>query len=227
MSDRRSQILEAAARLMGERGFRATSVDDVIAAAGLAGKAHFYHYFGAKQELGYAVLEHQFARFAERGLAILREPMIAPLDRLHLFIDSLVALQVAEGGRSGSPFGRLASELASSDEGFRERLAGVFARWADAVQALLGELEGELEPGTDTGRMARFVVATLEGGLMLSRVSRDVGMLSGIAADLKRYVGLHLRERAGARTVAASGRRGGGEQEQGGGAAVAVGGGHG
>src|SRR5687768_5623607 len=102
MSDRRHQILEAAARAMGERGYRATSVEDVIAAAGLAGKAHFYHYFKSKQELGYAVLEHQFERFAARGLAILREPMIEPLDRLHLFIDSLVALQVAGGGRTGS-----------------------------------------------------------------------------------------------------------------------------
>jgi len=194
MSDRRTRILEAAARVMGERGYRATSVDDVIEAAGLAGKSHFYHYFDSKQELGYAVLEHQFGRFADRGLAILREPMIDPLDRLHLFIDSLVALQVADGGRTGSPFGRLAAELASGDEGFRERLAAVFARWADAVRLLLDELGEALRPGVDTRRMSRFVVATLEGGLMLARVSRDVGMLAGIAADLKRYVALQLRE---------------------------------
>ena len=210
MSERRAQILEAAARVMGERGYRATSVDDVIGAAGLAGKSHFYHYFGSKQELGYAVLEHQFARFEHRGLAILREPMIAPLDRLHLFVDSLVALQVADGGRSGSPFGRLAAELTSGDEGFRERLAAVFARWADAVRRLLDEMADALAPGTDTGRMARFVVATLEGGLMLSRVSRDVGMLTGIAADLKRYVALHLRDADDGRTPAAPGGAGSG-----------------
>ena len=189
---------------MGERGYRATSVDDVIRAADLAGKSHFYHYFGSKQELGYAVLEHQFTRFADRGLAILREPMIDPLDRLHLFIDSLVALQVADGGRSGSPFGRLAAELASGDEGFRERLAEVFARWADAVRRLLDEMEGGmLAPGTDTRRMSRFVVATLEGALMLARVSRDVGLLTGIAADLKRYVAMHLRDDESGRTVGA------------------------
>ena len=211
MNDRRGQILEAAARVMGERGYRATSVEDVIAAAGLAGKSHFYHYFDSKQELGYAVLEHQFARFADRGLAILREPMIDPLDRLHLFVDSLVALQVADGGRSGSPFGRLAAELASGDEGFRERLAAVFARWADAVRLLLDEMGEALVPGTDTRRMSRFVVATLEGGLMLARVSRDVGMLTGIAADLKRYVALHLREAHDGRAPSAGTGGGGGK----------------
>ena len=194
MSDRRTQILDAAARLMDEHGFRRTSVEEVIVAAGLAGKAHFYHYFRSKQELGYAVLERQFERFAERGLAILREPMIAPLDRLHLFVDSLVALQVAGGGRQGSPFGRLAGELGDADEGFRERLAHVFARWTGAIERLLEELQGQFAPGTDPVRLSRFVVATLEGAVMLARVGRDVAMLPGIAADLKRFVALHLRD---------------------------------
>ena len=144
--DRRSQILDAAARLMGERGYRQTSVDDVIRAAGLAGKAHFYHYFKSKQELGYEVLDRQFDRFAERGLAILREPMIEPLDRLHLFIDSLVALQVTQGARSGSPFGNLAGELADSDGGF-PRAAGDGVRPLDRAIAVaaLGDA-GAVDP---------------------------------------------------------------------------------
>ena len=202
VTDRRSQILDAAARLMGERGYRQTSVEDVIVAAGLAGKAHFYHYFKSKQELGLAVLDRQFERFTERGLAILREPMIDPIERLYLFIDSLVALQVAQvaqgaGGRGGSPFGALAEELAGSDEGFRARLVQAFERWTGQVQSLLWEARERLVDGTDAGRLARFIVATLEGALMMARVTRDVGVLPGIATDLKRFVAMHLRLPAG------------------------------
>ena len=69
VTDRRSQIVDAAARLMGQRGFAPTSVDDVIKEAKLSGKSHFYHYFRSKEELGYAVLARQFERFTERGLA--------------------------------------------------------------------------------------------------------------------------------------------------------------
>src|SRR3712207_5888696 len=90
--DRRGEILDTAARLIAEQGFTQTSVEDVIREARLSGKSHFYHYFRSKEELGYGVLNRQFERFAERGLAILREPMIDPLERLALFIDSLVAL---------------------------------------------------------------------------------------------------------------------------------------
>ena len=94
VKDRRSQILDVAAQLIAERGYTLTSVDDVIRESKLSGKSHFYHYFKSKEQLGYEVLNRQFERFTERGLAILREPMIDPLDRLNLFVDSLIALQV-------------------------------------------------------------------------------------------------------------------------------------
>ena len=194
MNDRRTQILDSAALLISERGYRMTSVDDVIREAGLSGKSHFYHYFKSKEELGYAVLNRQFERFAERGLAILREPMIDPLERLYLFIDSVVTAQAERGCKGGSPFGNLAGEMADAHEGFRERIEQVFERWASQIQSLLWEARGQLAPATDAARLARFVIATLEGALLMTRVKRDVAMLYGIAADLKRFIGTHVRE---------------------------------
>ena len=179
---------------MGQRGFAPTSVDDVIKEAKLSGKSHFYHYFKSKEELGYAVLARQFERFTERGLAVLREPMIEPLERLALFIDTLVALQIARGLQGGSPFGSLAAELADTHDGFRERIAVVFERWAAQIRSLLWEARPLLQDDVDTARLARFIIATLEGALLVSRVNRDVAALQGIATDLKRFVAMHVRE---------------------------------
>lgn len=190
----RDRIIDAAASLIAERGFKRTSVDDVIGRADLSGKSHFYHYFRSKDELGLEVLGRQFEGFAERGLAILREPMIEPLERLYLFIDSLVALQTERGFRIGSPFGNLASEMADMHEGFRERLTTVFDRWARQLQALLWEMRPTLADDVDSARLSRFIIATLEGALMMSKVNRDAEMLRGIATDLKRFVHMHVRE---------------------------------
>jgi TetR/AcrR family transcriptional regulator, transcriptional repressor for nem operon len=194
VTSRRFAILDAAARLISRQGFAHTSVEDVIREAGLSGKSHFYHYFASKQELGYEVLERQFARFAERGLAILSEPMIEPADRLALFIDTLVALQGERDGRDGSPFGNLAGELADSHEGFRQRLDAVFDRWAQQLEALLWELRGRLRDGVDPPRLARFIIASLEGGMLMARVKRDAKVMDGIGEDLKRFVATHLRD---------------------------------
>jgi TetR/AcrR family transcriptional regulator, transcriptional repressor for nem operon len=191
---RRNAILDAAARVIHQRGFSHTSVEELIEATGLSGKSHFYHYFPSKEALGMAVIDRQFERFTERGLAILSEPMIEPIDRLSLFIDTLVALQHEREGGTGSPFGNLAGELADSHEGFRRRLDEVFARWTGQLDALLREAAGLLRDGVDTVRLARFIVASLEGGMLMTRVTRDVGVMEGIGEDLKRFIATHLRD---------------------------------
>ena len=193
MNTTRARIIDAASTLIAERGFKGTSVDDIIARARLSGKSHFYHYFEAKEDLGLEVLSRQFEEFAERGLAVLREPMIDPLERLFLFIDSLVALQTERGFRIGSPFGNLASEMAELHEGFRARLTTVFARWTNQLEALFWEARPRMLEDVDVARLSRFIIATLEGALMISRVNRDAEALRGIAADLKRFVGTHVR----------------------------------
>lgn len=194
MSDRRTRILEAAADLICHNGYQQTSVDDVIREAGLCGKAHFYHYFKSKEELGYAVVQHRFEEFAERGLAILRDPMVDPVERLERFIDAEVADAVEQECRGGCPFGNLVTELADAHEGFRQRLATVFERWSGQLQSVLWEARPQLRDDVDLARMARFIIATLEGGLLMSRVTRDVGHLEAIAGDLKGFIAAQRRE---------------------------------
>lgn len=191
MSTRRARIIETATRLIQQHGYERTSVDDVIREAGLSGKSHFYHYFRSKEVLGYEVLEHQFERFTERGLALLREPTIDPRERLGLFIDAVVVLQEREGGGGASAFGGLIGELADVHEGFRRRLDTVFERWARQLEALFLEIR-PADARHDPARLARFVMATLEGGMLMARVKRDVRLMRDVADDLKRYVEVQL-----------------------------------
>ncbi len=194
VTTRRAQIVDAAAVLIGRQGYSATSIDEVIKESRLSGKSHFYHYFRSKEELGFEVLDRQFEQFAERGLAILREPMIDPLERLYLFIDSLVAAHAARGCHGGSPFGTLATEMADAHEGFRVRIAQVFVRWASQIQSLLWEARPQLVDAADAVRLSRFIIAALEGGLMMSRVKRDIAVMEDIAVELKRYIATYLRD---------------------------------
>ena len=203
MKDRRAQVLDAAAQLISERGYTLTSVDDVIRESGLSGKSHFYHYFKSKEELGYEVLNRQFERFAERGLVVLREPMIDPLERLALFIDSLVASQAERGHAGASPVGNLAAEMSDAHEGFRKRIEQVFERWSIQIQSLLWEARAQLHDDVDAARLARFIIATLEGALLMTCVKRDIAVMQGIAHDLKRFIGMHVRD--GAASVARGG----------------------
>src|SRR5260370_32625807 len=57
----RERIVERAAELFAGRGIAATSLDEVIAAAG-AGKGQFYHYFRSRDELAAAAVGFRCAQ---------------------------------------------------------------------------------------------------------------------------------------------------------------------
>jgi AcrR family transcriptional regulator len=80
----REGLLAAARRLFGERGFAATSLDDVVAAAGVT-KGALYHHFADKEAL-----------FREVAASVKRE-VNARLSDLFLGLDSFATL---EGGCS-------------------------------------------------------------------------------------------------------------------------------
>lgn len=194
--------------VMGSRGFQQTSVDDVIKEAGLCGKGHFYHYFKSKEELGYAVLRRQFENFAEDGLAVLRDPMVDPIERLDRFIDWVVESNSDCGCTAGGPCGALAAEMAEKHEGFRKHVDALFEGWTAQIQALLWEARPRLRDDVHPEHMARFIVATLEGALFMSRVKRESSVLDGVAAELRRYASSQLREKPRASVAGVDWREG-------------------
>ena len=71
-------------------------------------------------------------------------------------------------------------------------------RWTAQIEPLLSEARPLLADGVDTARLASFVIATLEGALLMPRADLEVAARQDIAADLKRFVAYHLRHAANA-----------------------------
>jgi AcrR family transcriptional regulator len=59
--DTRRSLLDAAARLIAERGYRGMTVNEIVARAGLS-KGTFYWYFSCKDDVLFAVLEEHIDR---------------------------------------------------------------------------------------------------------------------------------------------------------------------
>jgi AcrR family transcriptional regulator len=60
-ADARGSLLDAAARLIAERGYRGMTVNEIVARAGLS-KGTFYWYFSCKHDVLFAVLEEHIDR---------------------------------------------------------------------------------------------------------------------------------------------------------------------
>ena len=167
----RAGIVDAAAGLIYQRGVRATSLDDVLAAAG-CGKSQLYHYFDDKADLVDAVIERQLE------LVLGAQPALSDITSwatLQTWLSGILALHSAPDGPFRCPLGALAMEL-MNDDVFRPRLQQVFDRWVQLLADGLRRMQdcGDLSRDADPDRLAANVIATLQGGMLLGRGRADI-----------------------------------------------------
>jgi len=191
----RDQILDAAARLIHLRGYHGTSLDDVLRESGV-GKGNFYYYFRSKEDLGFAIIDRVVERFLERTLEPAFVDLTAdPLEQVRAFLDRLLEVQRQRNCVGGCPMGNLASELSDVHEGFRQRLADIFERWRVTLATTLerGRASGRLRADLDAASAAGFVVAALEGAILMAKVTKDISVMEKCVNELKHHLTLYAR----------------------------------
>lgn len=186
----REAILLAASRAIQLRGYQGTSLDALLRESGI-GKGNFYYHFRSKEDLGYAILDQIMDAFLHETL----DPCFAdrggePLAQIRCFLDRVLELKRAQNGAGGCPLGSLASELADVHEGFRARLAAVFSAWGARLTRALEEARGRgtVGPECQPASVAQFLVASLEGAMLMAKLAKDVHVLEQCVLELKRYL---------------------------------------
>jgi TetR/AcrR family transcriptional repressor of nem operon len=193
----REAVIEAATRLIHLQGYRNTSIDDLLSASGV-GKGNFYHYFKSKEDLGYAILDRVADAFVERAL----EPCFADtegsrLDQIRCFVGRVRDAQRARNFVGGCVFGNLAAELSDVHEGFRARLSELFSRWRARLSLALDEAQrrGEVTDACRPEAVAHFIVASLEGAMLLAKLTKDLAVMDRFVEEMNRYLSLYETKR--------------------------------
>jgi AcrR family transcriptional regulator len=171
----RERIVECAAELFAERGVAATSLDVVLAAAG-AGKSQLYHYFGDRDALVEAAVGLRCAQV----LAGLTQALgsVASLAELEQALSGFVA-GFEQMGLPGCPIGSLAAEVAERNEGARLQAAAGFDAWERLLTDALERMRdrGELRADASPAVLATALLASIEGGMVLSQTRKDPASL--------------------------------------------------
>jgi TetR/AcrR family transcriptional repressor of nem operon len=189
----REAILEAATGLMHLKGYQATTLDDVLRESGV-GKGNFYYHFKSKEDLGYAILDQIIESFLNRTVEPCFTPASTPrLAQIRCFLDRVLAAQRERNCVGGCALGNLASELSDVHEGFRERLSGVFSAWQERLTRALGEAQaaGCVRSDCRPEAVAQFLVASLEGAILMTKLTKDIGVMERCVEELKRYLTLY------------------------------------
>jgi TetR/AcrR family transcriptional regulator, transcriptional repressor for nem operon len=172
----RQRIVSAASHAFSERGVTASSNDDILAVAG-ASHSQLYHYFTDRDDLVAAVIADRVEHVLSHQASLLAD--LDSIEGLRLWRDATVALQQDPDRRHGCPIGSLVGELSERDPRSRQAFAAAFERWHDAIRHGLEQIRelGEISTAADTDSLAVAILAVLEGGLLLTQVTRGTSRL--------------------------------------------------
>ena len=191
----RERILDAAQRIVLERGFAATSVDAVLAAAP-ATKGAFFHHFPSKNDLGRALLERYAAadeRMLDDFMAAAEAESDDPAEQLVAFVRRFEqAADELAPTQPGCLFVSFIYESQLVGDGDDDLIATSIRHWRTRLLEKLEAAAGTHPPAIaiDLRSLADQVFTTFEGGFILARAMHEPKHLRAQLAHLRHYIEL-------------------------------------
>jgi TetR/AcrR family transcriptional repressor of nem operon len=191
--DGRVKLLDAALRVIRERGYSATTVDDLCRAAGVT-KGAFFHHFASKEDLAVAAAAH-FSAMADGLFASAPYRSAAdPLDR----VLGYVAFRRAMIGGALPDYtcllGTMVQEAYETHPAIREAARrGIEDHAATLVADIRAAMEQSGRPPVSTPEsLALHTQAVLQGSFILAKARHDGAPAVDSIDHLTRYLRMVL-----------------------------------
>ncbi|OCC04578.1 hypothetical protein BA190_12790 [Labrys sp. WJW] len=169
----REKLLVAGLGLIHEHGYNATSVRDVVRAAGVP-QGCFTNHFTSKEAFGLEVLGLYRSEKREDAHKTLLDDNQPPLQRIRAYIDVRTERFKQNGMRCGCMFGNFAAESSSESEAIRLELLDIFAESRRAMSYCLEAAvrAGDLPPAFDCDEAAALILSSLQGAFLTAKTER-------------------------------------------------------
>ncbi|MDE5455718.1 TetR family transcriptional regulator [Bradyrhizobium sp. CSA112] len=171
-AENRERILEAASRLMRERGISGVGVDALTEAAGMT-HGSLYSQFGSKERLiEEAVADAIAAKGKELG----------EVSTLGGYVSEYLSAAHRDAPGSGCPFAALCCEMPRQSQGVQQRFTA-------GLRAMAGWLSGRMGSGIKQRQRDEEALATLAslvGALVLARAVSDPKLSDNILRSTRK-----------------------------------------
>ena len=191
----RERLLCSAESVILQRGFSATSIEDILAKACLTKGGFFYH-FNDRGELAKALVQ----RYLESDRALFQQLLAQaedlsedPLQQLLIFLKLFANLmQEMESTHPGCLVASFTYESQLFDDELREMMKSGVLEWRQIVATRLDKILIRYQPADefDLEVVADMFTSCIEGGIILSRVLQDNKYLVGQILAYRNYLRL-------------------------------------
>ncbi|MBJ7338211.1 TetR/AcrR family transcriptional regulator [Mycolicibacterium sp.] len=172
------RVVEKAMNLFWERGYEATSMQDLTEALGV-GRGSLYAAFGSKDGLYRAALAHYLGLMASAMLHTLEGGGDVRTTVRNALLGRLTSA-AEDPARRGCMLVNAVCERLPGDEHTHQTVFEVTSANRDALERALAEavVRGEITPAFDPRSLAAFLVACLTGLLVSSKIDADLASLT-------------------------------------------------
>lgn len=188
--DTRRRLVEAAIRVVREKGYVATTVDDLCAAAGVS-KGAFFHHFADKQAVALAAAEEFSARAESLFAASPLREAATPRDRLFAYLALRKALlAMGDIAEVTCLFGTMVQEVWDTHPTIRDACGHAIGAHAGGLVADIAAAKAACARHADwtPESLALHTQAVIQGAFVLAKAGGDIAVAVDSLTHLERYL---------------------------------------
>jgi TetR/AcrR family transcriptional repressor of nem operon len=182
----RKRIVETAAPVFNRHGYEGSSLNALMEASGLK-KGGIYRHFASKEELAAEAFDYAWAAAWKARLLHVDEKANG-INKLKQLIANFIERRSPVPG--GCPVLNTAVDADDGNAVLRSRAGKALRSWTSRLQTYVEEAQQQRDarPEVDPKDVATLIVASLEGGLMMSRIQRNDEALRRVQSHLNEYL---------------------------------------
>ena len=176
----RDETLSKAMEVFWEKGYKATSIDDLVDSMGIQ-RGSIYNTFGDKRALFLSAVEHYGDEVTSKTLKVLQAKG-SPTANIKKFFNTIVSTPPDRRSR-GCLISNTVVELAPHDEEVAGVVRGIMKKIQAAFLKCLNRAVelGELPKDTNTKVLSNFLATSTHGLIVTGKSTRDRRQLKDVA----------------------------------------------
>ena len=184
----RKFIIEATSGLFNKRGYAGTALSDLTEATQLS-KGSIYGNFENKEAVALAVFQYNLS-LIQQLINSRMSLYTSAKDQLMAHAQVYHSFEQTPFPEGGCPLLNTAVEADDTNEVLRVSAAEGLENWKNRISKLIerGKEEGEFRADVNVKDSATTIIALLEGGMMMSKVSRSPEVMDVLVQAIKDFI---------------------------------------
>lgn len=185
----KQHIIHEAFKLFYEKGFKSTSINEVMKAAKMS-KGAFYHHYKSKHQLGLEVIELKIKKRVYDGMIV---PLKGPGNAIEIlentFLNRIKSFPFYEK-QHGCPMNNFINEIGNYESSYQLALKNIIEKWKKALVILIeiGKNQNDIKKEIPSEAVAVYLISAFEGIRGIRKLYDNDSILDQYISGLSVYL---------------------------------------